>query len=150
MSHEEEGSPIAGPSGLLQGCTEQTFRVPLGDVDAARIHFSSVFDYADRANAELFHQLGLPLTAMLRCGFGLPVVQANSSYVRSFGLDDVIRVTSRVAEVRDRSITVDHRITRLQDGAELANVTIVHVCVDEDGRPAPIARLFEALALVDG
>ena len=133
--------------GLLDACTEQVIRVPMGDVDVARIHFSSVFDYADRANAELFHELGLPTLAMLRCGFGLPVAEATASYVRPFGLDDVILVRSRVAEVRDRSIVVDHRITRFADGAELAHVKIVHVCVSlQDGRPAPLSRLLEASA----
>ena len=133
--------------GLLDACTEQIIRVPMGDVDVARIHFSSVFDYADRANAELFHRLGLPTTVMLRRGFGLPVAQATASSVRPFGLDDVFLVRSRVAEVRDRSIVVDHRITRFDDGEELANVEIVHVCISfEDGRPAPLSRLFEASA----
>ena len=133
--------------GLLDACTEQIIRVPMGDVDVARIHFSSVFDYADRANADLFHRVGLATTAMLRCGFGLPVAEASASYVRPFGLDDVILVRSQVAEVRDRSIVVHHRITRLDDGEELASVNMVHVCISfEDGRPAPLSRLFEACA----
>lgn len=137
-------------NGLLHGCVERSIRVPMGDVDAARIHFTSVFDYADQANAELFHQLGLSTTAMLRCGFGLPVVHASATYVRPFGLDDVILVRSQVTEARERSISVDHRITGLDNGEELANVTLVHVCINlESGQPAPLTRLFQALASRD-
>jgi YbgC/YbaW family acyl-CoA thioester hydrolase len=122
----------------------------MGDVDAARIHFTSVFDYADRGNAELFHQLGIPTTVMLRLGFGLPVVQATASYVRPFGLDDLISVRSVVAEVGHRSLSIEHRITRCVDGEELATVTVVHVCVNiGDGEPAPLASLVDALATVE-
>lgn len=136
--------------GLLRVCTEQIVRVPMGDVDAARVHFTSVFDYADRANADLFHKLGLPVTAMLRCGFGLPVAHASASYVRPFGLDDVILIRSQVTEVRDRSISVGHRIMRLDDGEELANVTMVHVCINlDDGRAVSLSRLVEALVSAD-
>ena len=136
------------PEELVGRSVERTIRVAMGDVDASRIHFAAVFGYADRCSADLFHELDLPPSAMLNSGFGLPVVHAAAQYIRPFGLDDLVAVRSSVTETGGKSLSVEHRITRCDDRAGLALVTMVHVCVSlEGGEAVPLTRLLEAMAV---
>ncbi len=114
-------------------------RVVMGDVDADRIHFATLFRYMDRAFGELSAALGHPHSAVLAAGYGMPVVHCECTYERPVGLDDELTVESYIGRVGNSSFTVFHEFYRLPGGERVAFGQVTHVFFDRRvGKPVPV------------
>lgn len=126
---------------------ESTIHISMQDVDVSRIHFASVFSFIDRNEIQLFHKLGISLSNLLASGFALPVISAHCEYKKSFGLDDIVTVTSYVSDIGTRSIKIRH-VTTGADGEVLADAYTVHVSINEGANTSiTLEELFEGMGL---
>ena len=102
------------------------------DTDAAaRWHHSTIWRYAEAAEAELHRRLGI-----LDRTFGFtPRRRIEAEFHAPLRFDDVVTITLRVTAVGHTSAT--HEITVSVADRRAASATMVIVFTDADGRPRP-------------
>ena len=67
-------------------------------------------------------------------GILLAVTEANVRYHAGARYDDLVRVETRLAELRSRSMRFDYRVLRAADGQRLVSASTTLVSVDAAGR----------------
>jgi YbgC/YbaW family acyl-CoA thioester hydrolase len=118
----------------------------MGEVDAAHIHFTTFHHWMDRGFCELLAEIGYPMTKVLTDGPGVPIVESRCRYLKRVLLDDVITVTSAIAEVGNTSFRSKHAFTR--DGELVADGELVHVCLNRQTRETlPVPEWLRAVAV---
>lgn len=79
------------------------------------------------------------------------VANVQCRYLQPARYDEVLRVRSRIAELRSRSIRFSYELIRDSDGAVLANGETTHVICGSNGRPkvlpAKYREVFGAVAV---
>jgi acyl-CoA thioester hydrolase len=97
--------PTATPA---QGVHRTEVRVRFGDTDPYGIvYFASYFRYCHRAIEEFLRACGLPPEVTFKNvpeGFGLPIVEAWGRFRRPSLYGDLLRIETRVEEVRGKAI----------------------------------------------
>ena len=88
---------------------------------------------------------GLPYAELERRGTVLAVAEATIRYHAPARYDDLIRIETRLSEVRSRAITFDYLIRNGQTGARLATARTLLVSLDPSGKPAPLPPEVRAL-----
>lgn len=82
-----------------------------GDCDPARIVFyPNYFAWFDKGTRHLFRSAGLDWPALLEeyGVIGLPIVDARAEFVGPCWFGDTMTLTSKIAEVRKKSLVVTH------------------------------------------
>jgi acyl-CoA thioester hydrolase len=129
----------------------ERFRVPMGDTDAAQIiYFGAPPRWAERLFTGYLADIGLPTSAVLASGRGLPAVDLHVMYRRPLRLDDQVRGELRVRRRSARSIT--WQCDFFKDGEpELAvQVLITQVSVRfMDGQPSAVPLPAELISHLD-
>ena len=97
------------PKADLEGIVHHTeVRVRFGDTDPYGIvYFASYFRYCHRAIEEFLKACGLPPDETFKNveeGFGLPIVEAWGRFRRPSIYGDLLRIETRVQELRARAI----------------------------------------------
>jgi YbgC/YbaW family acyl-CoA thioester hydrolase len=103
-------------------------RVTMSDTDLVQVSFVSYFRWMDDGFHELLVQLGRPLRSILASGHGTPVVDASCSYLAPVGVDDLVRIESRVGRIGSTSFEVEHSMS--VDGERVAEGRLKHVWID--------------------
>jgi acyl-CoA thioester hydrolase len=103
-------------------------RVTMSDTDLVQVSFVSYFRWMDAGFHELLVQLGRPLRSILASGHGTPAVDAQCSYLAPVGVDDLVRIESRVGRIGTTSFTVEHSMT--VDGERVAEGRVKHVWIE--------------------
>jgi acyl-CoA thioester hydrolase len=81
-------------------------RVPFVDVDSsARIHFTAMMRYMERAEHELMRAIGFPYATTLQ-GMGFPRVHISCDYIKAIRFDDRLIVEARTEKVGRSSWTI--------------------------------------------
>jgi acyl-CoA thioester hydrolase len=98
----EKNSPLEGGVHRIQ------VRVRFGDTDPYGIvYFVSYFRYCHRAIEEFLRAVGLPPVETFKNvpeGFGLPIVEAWGRFRRPSQYGDLLRIETRVQEVRSKAV----------------------------------------------
>jgi YbgC/YbaW family acyl-CoA thioester hydrolase len=91
-----------------------TFRVRFGETDMAGIVFyPNFFAYFDLATQALFAGGPVDLPAQMKSGgFGFPIVESGAKFLAPLFYDDEITIVTTVAELRARSLRVEHAVHR--------------------------------------
>lgn len=116
-----------------------TFELRLywGDTDPAGIAFyPHYFRWFDMATDELFRAMGAPWAELFPAhkAAGCPIVEAGCRFTAPIFYHDVIRLVSRVTEVRQKSFRVEHEV--YQGGDLKARGFEVRVWAEQvDGAP---------------
>jgi acyl-CoA thioester hydrolase len=106
----------------------------MADMDVARLHFSAPARWMDRAFCAWLIEVGQPLSTLLEGGLGVPIVDLRCRFLARVGLDDVLDVTARLAEVGATSFRTRYEFARA--GEPIVEGELVHVCVDRaTGQP---------------
>jgi len=84
----------------------------------------------DEATWQLFNAIGLTPDYLRQTGRGMAAVEQRIVYERELHAGDVITVTSRVLEVRDKSIVFEHRMGNDGTGEPAARTTLKGVHID--------------------
>jgi len=91
-----------------------TLRVRFGETDMAGIVFyPNFFAYFDIATQALFAGGPIDLPAQMKSGgFGFPIVESGAKFLGPLFYDDEITIVTRVAELRTRSLRLEHEVRR--------------------------------------
>jgi YbgC/YbaW family acyl-CoA thioester hydrolase len=104
-------SPPAEDSWLVR--YTESYRVPFGDTDAAGIVFyPNYFRWFDRVTHELFRSMGQELVRWGAIGEGPVIVETGCRPMAALRYDETVQLEAGIAEVRERSFRIEHRVTR--------------------------------------
>jgi acyl-CoA thioester hydrolase len=83
----------------------------------------------DEANWNMFARLGLTPSYLRQSGRGMAGVQQNISYKRELFAGDIVEVTSRLLELREKSVRFVHEMRNAETGdiAATCEITAVHL-----------------------
>lgn len=130
-------------------CT--TVRVRFGDTDPYGIvYFVSYFRYIHRAIEEYLRALGFPPETTFKNveeGFGLPIVEAWGRFRRPSRYGEVLRVETRIQEIRAKAIIFRFDFYPAEGGELLAEGTANLVAIDRAWRPRDLPERLRAALL---
>ena len=135
---------------LTNGVHRTEVRVRFGDTDPYGIvYFVSYFRYCHRAIEDFLRACGLPPEETFKNvpeGFGLPIVEAWGRFRRPSRYGDLLRIETRIQEVRAKSVLFRFEFYP-ETGRELlaeGAATLVAIGADWRARELP-ERIREAL-----
>ena len=142
--------PNTSTATLPTGVHHTEVRVRFGDTDPYGIvYFVSYFRYCHRAIEEFLRACGLPPEETFKnveAGFGLPIVEAWGRFRRPSRYGDLLRIETRIQEVRAKSVLFRFEFYP-ETGRELlaeGAATLVAIRPDWRARELP-ERIREAL-----
>lgn len=110
------------------------FRVRYGETDQMGVvYHANYLVWCEIGRTDLIRALGGSYAEIEREGTALAVVEAHLRFMRPARYDDLIRVTTRVTEVRSRVVRFDYEIGTDQ-GVQLATAYTTLVGMTRDGR----------------
>jgi acyl-CoA thioester hydrolase len=124
------------------------FRVPMADTDAAQIiYFGAPVRWAERLATGYVADIGLPTSALLASGHGMPAVDLHVRYRRPLRLDDQVQGELRVYRRSSRSITWQCDFFRKGETELAVQVHLTQVSVKmADGEPSAVPLPPELIA----
>jgi acyl-CoA thioester hydrolase len=143
--------PITPKPTLENGVHHTQVRVRFGDTDPYGIvYFVSYFRYCHRAIEEFLRACGLPPEDTFKNvaeGFGLPIVEAWGRFRRPSIYGDLLRIETRVQEIRSKAILFrfDFYPETGRDLLAEGTATLVAIGADWKARELP-ERIKAALA----
>jgi acyl-CoA thioester hydrolase len=116
-------------------CHTHTIRVRYAETDQAGMaHHSAFLPWFEEGRVELLRSLGKPYQQFEAEGLHFPVREAFCRYWLPARFDDVLTVSTMIAEVGGASIRFGYRITRTSDTTLIAEGSTLHACVDNTGK----------------
>ena len=116
---------------------ETTVRVRYAETDQLGVvYHSNFFVWFEVGRVELLRHLGFTYKEMEKqddCHF--VVVEVACRYLRPARYDDLLRVRTRVAEARNRSMRFEYEVVHGERGEVLATGMTSHVICDGKGKP---------------
>ena len=106
------------------------------------VYHANYLAWCEVGRTELIRQRGRSYAEIERLGVGLAVSDAALRFHAPARYDDLIRVTTTLADVRSRSLRFDYAITHAEHGTRLVTASTTLIGLDRNGR---IARLPNAL-----
>lgn len=126
------------------------FRVRYAETDQMGVvYHANYLVWCEIGRTDLLRRLGPSYAEMERAGIVLAVSEAKVRYHTSARYDDLIRVTTRVVQVRSRLVEFEYEIARVDaDGGttRLASAATTLISLDPGGRPR--AMPAETIALL--
>jgi len=106
--------------------------VHLHDTDAAGIlFFAKQFFFAHDAYEELLRHLGISIAEVLRKeSFVVPIVHAESQYLKPLTVGDEIVITVQVASIGESSFVLEYELLDSK-GEQVGKSKTVHVAMDK-------------------
>ena len=102
----------------------------------------------DEANWNLIARIGLTPTYLRQSGRGMAALQQNISYKRELHAGDIVEITSRVLEVRDKTVRFLHEMRNAETGEIAATCEITGVHMDRQARKsAPFPEAIRVAAM---
>jgi 4-hydroxybenzoyl-CoA thioesterase len=90
-----------------------THRIEWGECDSAGIvHYPHFYRWFDQGTHELVRKAGYPVKTMRDNGFDILLVETGAKYRAPGHYDDIVRITSRVAEAKGKIIRIEHECSR--------------------------------------
>ena len=108
------------------------------------VYHAEYLVWCEVGRTDYIRSLGLPYSELERRGTVLAVAEATIRYHAPARYDDLIRVETRLVDVRSRAITFEYLI-RNDAGDRLATARTLLVSLDSQGRPSPIPRDVRSL-----
>jgi acyl-CoA thioester hydrolase len=123
----------------------------MGDTDAAQIiYFGAPPRWAERLFTSYLADIGLPTSALLAGGHGLPAVDLQVRYRRPLRLDDQVRGELQVHRRSARSITWQCDFFHDGEPEVAVQVLITQVSVRmTNGQPSPVPLPAELISQLD-
>ena len=90
----------------------------------------------DEATWQLFTRMGLPPSRLRNDGIGLAAVEQHIEYKRELHAGDVITISSRITEVKEKSVRFVHEMRSDESGEIAATTVLVGVCINTTTRRA--------------
>jgi acyl-CoA thioester hydrolase len=110
------------------------------------VYHAEYLVWCEVGRTDYIRSLGLPYAELERRGTLLAVAEATIRYHAPARYDDLIRVETRLVDVRSRAITFEY-LVRNAAGDRLATARTLLVSLDPNGRPSPIPADVRAVML---
>jgi len=129
--------------------SETTLRVRYAETDQMGVvYYANFFVWFELGRVELFRQLGFSYKEMEeRDNSYIMVAEARCTYRRPARYDEMIRVRTRVAELRSRSIRFEYELVNDANSELLATGETSHVVCDRTGRPKVLPERYKHILL---
>ena len=126
---------------------ETTVRVRYAETDKfGVVYYANYFVWFEVGRAELLRQLGYDYKQMeLKDDSHIVVAEAHCRYLRPARYDDLLRIRTRVAEARSRTLRFAYEIVNDATGERLATGETIHVVCDRHGRPKLLPAKYRKL-----
>ena len=122
------------------------FRVRYSETDQMGVVYHAEYlVWCEVGRTDFIRALGLPYSELERRGTTLAVAEATIRYHAPARYDDLIRVETRLREVRSRAITFEYLIRHGETGARLATARTLLVSLDPSGKPIPLSLELRSL-----
>jgi acyl-CoA thioester hydrolase len=122
------------------------FRVRYSETDQMGVVYHAEYlVWCEVGRTDLIRGLGLPYSELERRGTALAVAEATIRYHAPARYDDLIRVETRLVEVRSRAITFEYVIRNGDTRERLATARTMLVSLDSAGKPVPMPPDVRAL-----
>ncbi len=128
---------------------EVELRVRFAETDAQGVvYYANYFVWFEVARVNFLRSLGFSYAEAEKAGIGFVIAEASCRYLAPARFDDLIRIRTRVEEVKNSSFVLAYEVFNGETGQLLAQGRTVQVFVNMKGdrRPIPIPpSLREAL-----
>lgn len=134
-------------SRLMKEVYETTVRVRYAETDQfGVVYYANFFVWFEVGRVELLRQLGFTYKQMeLEDDCHIVVAEAHCRYLRPARYDDLLRIRTRIAEARSRTLRFAYEIVNDATGESLATGETTHVVCDRDGRPKSLPAKYRKL-----
>lgn len=109
------------------------------------VYHAEYLVWCEVGRTEFIRALGLPYAELEKRGTALAVAEATIRYHAPARYDNLIRVETRLVDVRSRAITFEYLIRNAETGERLATARTLLVSLDSDGKPVPMPAEVRAL-----
>ena len=111
------------------------FRVRYAETDQMQVvYHSNYLVWCEIGRTEFIRALGTPYAELERRNVTLAVVEANLRFHAAARYDNLIRVTTTIADVRSRTITFDYVITNAETGERFVTASTKLASLTRDSR----------------
>lgn len=126
---------------------ETTVRVRYAETDQfGVVYYANFFVWFEVGRVELLRQMGFTYKQMeLEDDSHIVVAEAQCRYLRPARYDEVLRIRTRVAEARSRTIGFAYEVLNDTTGERLATGETHHVVCDRHGRPKSLPAKYRKL-----
>ncbi len=101
-------------------------RVTWVETDAAQVvHFTNYFKYFERAEEEFYNKLGLDFLSLSKYNVWFPRIESHCKYLSPCRFNNLIEVSLRIDEIREKSIRYGFTINNLTTGKKAAEGYVV-------------------------
>jgi acyl-CoA thioester hydrolase len=122
------------------------FRVRYAETDQMGVVYHAEYlVWCEVGRTDFIRGLGLPYSELEKRGTQLAVAEATIRYHAPARYDNLVRVETRLTEVRSRAITFDYVIRNAESGERLATARTLLVSLDPSGKPVPMPAEVRAL-----
>ncbi len=104
--------------------------------------------WCEVGRTDFIRDLGVTYAEMERRGVLLAVSEASLRFHASARYDDLVRITTRLADVRSRLVTFEYDLARVGDGGDadrLASARTELISLAPGGRPVAMPKEFRTL-----
>ena len=110
-------------------------RVPYADVDQMGVvYYANYLVWFELGRSSVLDQLGFPYDKIEEHGCILPAVHSEVRYRASAYYNEEIEIVSWVSELKNVSVSFEHRVVRLSDRKVLAEGSTRHAALSRDRR----------------
>ena len=107
------------------------------------VYYANYYIYFEIGRVEYMRQLGVAYKEMeIQDDSFIVVAESHCRYLRPARYDDLLRIRTRVAEVRRRTIRFAYEIVNSATGTLLATGETQHVVCDSKGRPKALPEKY--------
>ena len=106
------------------------------------VYHANYLIWFEVGRTDWLRQAGWTYREMEAAGVSLPVIEAHCEYRLPAKYDDEIAIDARAVPLTPVRLRFEYRLSRVADGALLAEGYTVHAAIDQAGRPC---RLPEAV-----
>ena len=122
------------------------FRVRYAETDQMGVVYHAEYlVWCEVGRTDFIRGLGLPYSELEKRGTQLAVAEATIRYHAPARYDNLVRVETRLTEVRSRAITFDYVIRNAESGERLATARTLLVSLDPSRKPVPMPAEVRAL-----
>jgi acyl-CoA thioester hydrolase len=124
--------------------SETTVRVRYAETDQmGLVYYANYYIYFEIGRVEYMRQLGVAYKEMeIQDDSFIVVAESHCRYLRPARYDDMLRIRTRVAETRRRTIRFAYEIVNSATGTLLATGETQHVVCDNKGRPKALPEKY--------
>jgi len=124
--------------------SETTVRVRYAETDQmGLVYYANYFIYFEIGRVEHMRDRGVAYKEMeIQDDSFIVVAESHCRYLRPARYDDLLRIRTRVAEVRRRTIRFAYEIVNSATGELLATGLTMHVVCDSKGRPKALPEKY--------